>query len=168
MSALERPRMSGRETFLPTKFVEQCLGVLQNGRIEPLGEPAVDRGEEIAGCIAFALLAPEPGKTDRGAQLPELRTLLLRDADSLGKGALGSSGVVTRAQQLSADPMQLGLGPPLLSLGYQLLGLSEVDQLLVSLFRPTLGLGQQCEKEGRPRHRPRCAVCGHAGSELRN
>jgi hypothetical protein len=33
---------------------------------------------------------------------------------------------------------------------------------------PTLCFGEQCEKEGSPRHRPGCAVCGHAGSELRN
>jgi hypothetical protein len=33
---------------------------------------------------------------------------------------------VTGAQQLPPDPMQLGLGPPLLSLGYQPLGLGEM------------------------------------------
>ena len=72
------------------KLGQQCLGLLQNGRIEAFSEPAVDRLEEIAGCIALALFAPEPGETDRSAQLPELRTLLLRDADGLGEAALGS------------------------------------------------------------------------------
>src|SRR5215831_1899276 len=76
------PRESGRHTpNEPSKLVEQCLGLLQNGRIEALSEPAIGRSEEIAGGIALALLAPEPGKTDRGAQLPELRALLLRDVD---------------------------------------------------------------------------------------
>ena len=60
-------------TLLPSKLVEQCLGFLQDGRIEAVGEPAVGRCEEIAGGIALALLAPEPGEADRSAQLPELR-----------------------------------------------------------------------------------------------
>ena len=45
--------------------VEQCLGLLQKGRIEALGEPAVDRAEKIAGRIALAPLTPEAGKTGR-------------------------------------------------------------------------------------------------------
>jgi hypothetical protein len=50
---------SGRHTpNEPSKLVEQRLGVLQNGRIEALREPAVGRGEEIAGGIALSLLAP--------------------------------------------------------------------------------------------------------------
>ena len=53
--------------------------------------------EEIAGRIALALLAPEPGKTDCCPQLPELCTLLLRDVDSLAKGGLGTGGIVTGA-----------------------------------------------------------------------
>src|SRR5262249_18159082 len=77
------------------QLVKQCLGLFQNGRIESLREPAVGRCEEIAGRVVLALLEPEPGKTDRGAQLPELRALLLRDADSLGKAALGNSRVLT-------------------------------------------------------------------------
>jgi hypothetical protein len=53
-------------SFLPSKFVEQRPGLLQNGRIEALSEPAVGRCEEIAGAIALTLLAPDPGETDRG------------------------------------------------------------------------------------------------------
>src|SRR5215472_66101 len=91
-------------TFLRRKLVEQRPGLLQNGRIEALRKPAVDRGEEIAGCIALALLAPEPGETDRGAQLPEFRALLLRNGNGMGKATLGSGAVVTGAQQLSPNP----------------------------------------------------------------
>jgi hypothetical protein len=50
----------------------------------------------------------------------------LRNIDGLAKAALGRGGVVTGAQQLSPDPMHLGLGPPLLSLGDQLLSLCEM------------------------------------------
>jgi len=87
----------GPGTFLPRKLVEQCLGLLQNGRIKALSEPAVDWCEEIASGIAFALLAPEPGETDRGAQFPELRALLLRDADGLGKAPFGAGEFMTGA-----------------------------------------------------------------------
>ena len=55
----------------------------------------MDRGEEIAGGIALTLLAPEPGETDRSAELPELRTLQLCDADGLAKAPFGAGGVVT-------------------------------------------------------------------------
>ncbi len=36
-------------------LVEQGLGLLQIGGIEPLGEPAVDRGEEFAGLGRLVL-----------------------------------------------------------------------------------------------------------------
>jgi hypothetical protein len=38
--------------------VEQRLGVLEVGGIEPLGEPAVHRGEEVVGLDPLALLRP--------------------------------------------------------------------------------------------------------------
>ena len=44
------------------QFVEQRLCLFQIGGVEALGEPAVDRGEEIAGFGAPALLAPQPGE----------------------------------------------------------------------------------------------------------
>jgi len=102
------------------------LGLLQDRGIEALCEPAVDRREEIARHIALALLAPELGKSDGGAQVSEPRALPLRNADSLAKAAFGAGGVVTGAQQLPPDPIQLGLGPPILSLGHQALGLGEM------------------------------------------
>src|SRR5262245_8899078 len=105
--------------------VEQCLGLLQDRRVQALREPGVGLCEEITGGVALALFEPEPGETCRGAQLPELRTLLLGNANGLGKGALRSGEVAAGAQQLPPDPMQLRLGPPLLSLGHQPLALSE-------------------------------------------
>ena len=47
---------------------QQRFGVLQVSRIEPLGEPPVDRGEEIAGLLALALVAPEAGEAGGGAE----------------------------------------------------------------------------------------------------
>jgi hypothetical protein len=51
------------------EFVEQRLGVLQVGRVEALGEPAIDRGEQVVRLGAPSLLGPESGEAGRGAQL---------------------------------------------------------------------------------------------------
>ena len=54
------------------------LGLLQIERIEPFGEPAVDRCEKLAGLIPLALIAPEARHAHRRAQLPGLCLLLVR------------------------------------------------------------------------------------------
>jgi hypothetical protein len=43
------------------QIVEQHLGLVE--RVEALGEPAIDRGEKIAGLLPFTLIAPEPRKS---------------------------------------------------------------------------------------------------------
>jgi hypothetical protein len=52
------------------QLVEQRLGVLQIGGIEALGEPAVNRGEQVVGLLPLASLGPEPGEAGRGAEFP--------------------------------------------------------------------------------------------------
>ncbi len=44
------------------QLVEQRLRLLQIGGVEPLGEPAVDRCEEVAGIGGLALGVPQPGE----------------------------------------------------------------------------------------------------------
>jgi hypothetical protein len=61
------------------ELVEQPLGVLQVGGVEALGEPAVDRREEIVGPSALALIAPEATKAGRGTQFERLGLLASRD-----------------------------------------------------------------------------------------
>ncbi len=41
------------------QLIEQCLGILQIGRIKALGEPRVDWCQEVIGFLAFPLLLPE-------------------------------------------------------------------------------------------------------------
>src|SRR4051794_36873131 len=48
---------------------EQSLGVLEVGRVEALGEPGVDRCEDVERLAAPALVAPEPGQARGRAQL---------------------------------------------------------------------------------------------------
>ena len=38
-------------------FFEQRFGILQIGGVEPLGEPAVDRGEQLTALGGHALVA---------------------------------------------------------------------------------------------------------------
>src|SRR5262245_34825444 len=44
------------------------LGLLQVGRVKALGEPAVDRGEQLTGLGALALLLPQARQAHRRAQ----------------------------------------------------------------------------------------------------
>jgi hypothetical protein len=60
---------SPRKFVLAAQFVEQRLGVLQVGRVEAFGEPAVNLGEHRARFFAAILLASRPGVARRGAQL---------------------------------------------------------------------------------------------------
>ncbi len=65
------------------QLIQQSLGFLQIGRSEALGEPIVDRIEQIKGLRTPALVAPKPRKAGRCPQLQELRALPLGDRDGL-------------------------------------------------------------------------------------
>ena len=56
---------------------EQRFWLFEIGRVETLGEPAVDWREKVAGFGVMALVAAEPGEAHGGAQFPELGPLLL-------------------------------------------------------------------------------------------
>jgi hypothetical protein len=53
---------------------------LENG-VEALGEPAVDRSEEIACLLPFALIAPKPRHAHRRARFPGLCLLRTRNGE---------------------------------------------------------------------------------------
>src|SRR5215472_7151563 len=71
--AVVRARPPAMLTTGSRQFVEQCLCLFQVGRIEPLGEPAVDGSEEIAGFGSPALLAPQPGEVHDSTQFQRFR-----------------------------------------------------------------------------------------------
>src|SRR5262249_44285574 len=50
--------------------VQQRLCLLQVDGVKALGEPAVDRGEQVIGYRTLPLLLPEAGQTHRRPQLP--------------------------------------------------------------------------------------------------
>jgi hypothetical protein len=49
-----------RNSLSGMQFVEQRLGFLQIAHVEAFGEPAIDRSEQLASLLGFALVAPEP------------------------------------------------------------------------------------------------------------
>ena len=74
---------------LLTQLVEQCLGFLQIGRPEPLGEPAVDRREEVGRRLPFVTLGPEPGEIACSTELEKPGMLLTRNTEGRIKPPFG-------------------------------------------------------------------------------
>jgi len=88
-------------------FDEQRFRFLEIGCIETLGEPAVDRGEKVKSFGAAALVAAQPGETDRRAQFPKLGLLLPSNAQSFAIKFLGGLGMPLPQQQLAFMPIEL-------------------------------------------------------------
>ena len=96
-----------------SQFVQERLRVLQVGIVEALGEPAVDRGEEITsrGSLASGLL-----ETRQGYCHPELQRfdfLMARGAEGARKGLLRRRTItITLCQhELPPQTMQFRLPP---------------------------------------------------------
>ena len=62
---------------LSPELLQQCLGLLQVGRVKALGEPAIDRCQEFMGFRALALLLPQAAQTHGGAQLQRFGLLAI-------------------------------------------------------------------------------------------
>jgi hypothetical protein len=86
---LEGPPISVQDSASLIEIVEQRFRLFEIGRVETLGEPAVDRREKVASFGVATLAAAEPGEAYCGAQFLELRLLLLGDAQCLAIQFLG-------------------------------------------------------------------------------
>src|SRR5262245_34312723 len=71
--------------------IQQRLGLLQVRRVKALGEPAVDRGQQVISLGALALELPQASQAGRGAEFPRFRLLALGNADGVMEAALGFS-----------------------------------------------------------------------------
>src|SRR5271169_6556361 len=87
---LEGRPISERGSVSLIEVVEQRLRLLEVGRVEAFGEPAVDRGDQVAGFGLAALVAAQPGEARSSAQFPELGLLLLSDAPRNAPAAAGA------------------------------------------------------------------------------
>ena len=109
--AVIRARLLVTLTTSSSQLVEQRLGILQIGGVEALGEPAVDRRQQLARLGGLALVAPQPGEAGGGAQFPRLR--LLRTG-SLDRPPIGNfrpirSARVPPEEQIAHQPMDFRL-----------------------------------------------------------
>src|SRR5690348_6343828 len=71
---LGRSRRNLRSLLCP-QLLQQRLRLLEVRRIEALGEPAIERREQVAGFGALALVAPEAGEAGGRAKFPPSCTL---------------------------------------------------------------------------------------------
>ncbi len=72
-----------RSPLSSSQCVEQRPGVLQVSRIKSLGEPAIDRCEQIRGFLALALALPQPAQAYGRTQLPRLGLLTASNSQGL-------------------------------------------------------------------------------------
>ena len=72
--------------FRSPECLEQRLGLLGIRGVEALGEPGIDRGEQLTSGAALALLPPQADQACGGTQLPGFRLLMARQHQSLLEG----------------------------------------------------------------------------------
>ncbi len=105
------------------QLVQQRLRLFQVGGVEPLGEPAVDGSEEVAGFDGLALGMPEAGEAGRGAEFPGLGLLApckFERVRIIGFG-LGFAFEIERNQKVASSQPDLNFRPTLTALfGYRL------------------------------------------------
>src|SRR5262245_25966446 len=68
---------------LSTAFLQERLRLLKVYGVKPLGEPAIDRGQQRVRLGALALLLPQPTQAQGGAQLQRLGLLAVSDVQGL-------------------------------------------------------------------------------------
>ena len=81
--------------------------------VEALGEPAVDRREQIESFHPPALLAPQSGEITDGAQFQRFCLLGLCDADCLLKGGLALVELISGEQHSPSKAVEFRIPPVL-------------------------------------------------------
>ena len=67
------------------QLLQQRLGLLEVSGVKALGEPAVDRGQQLVGLGALALVLPQAAQTHRRPQLQRFRLLAAGNVEGLLK-----------------------------------------------------------------------------------
>src|SRR5437870_9621433 len=158
-------RSPGSPRSLP-ELVEQRLRLAQVARVEALGEPAVERGEQVA-RLRRAALGPEPAAEARGrAQLQRLRPMAPGEVHRLPVARLHRGGLRTPAgQQIAAESKEIGL-PHLL--GRRAEGVLHRPQRVGEGAELRPPLSQQPQEGSEAEAQPRCRVRGLSFAELRD
>src|SRR5215471_14945696 len=106
-------KRSSAPTAGSRQLAEQLPRIFEVGGGEALGEPAVDRSKQIAGCGATTLVSPQPGKARGGAQFPQPGFLHSGDAEGFAIQLLGGFGIALPEQQPASLPIELRGEPTL-------------------------------------------------------
>ena len=77
----EAPQLDDAEELCAGQILQQCLRIPQDGVIEALGEPAVQRSKQVAGAVSAPVGLPQPGQSDARIQLDPLGVALPRPRD---------------------------------------------------------------------------------------
>ena len=112
--AATRSKLLSVRSVVLRESVEKRFCDLEIGRVEPLGEPVVDRLEERLRVGGTALIAQQPGEARGGAQFPGQRALPARPVERLPEVILGrcrGSGRALQQKKLALDAQQLGDRP---------------------------------------------------------
>src|SRR5438094_4645008 len=158
-------RSPGSPRSLP-ELLQQRLRLAQVARVEALGEPAVDRGEQVA-RLRRAALGLEPAAKARGrAQLERLRPLAPGEVHRLPVARLHRGGLrALPGQQIAAEAKEIGL-PHLL--GRRAEGVLYRPQRVGEGTELRLPLSQQPPEGSEAEAIPRCRVRGLCFAELRD
>jgi hypothetical protein len=90
------------------QHLQKCLGLLQVGHIKALGEPPVDRGEQLTGLSTLALLLSQAGEAHGGPQFqgPSLPQLYAETRYHCASGML-SPGAVSASARETRRPLRV-------------------------------------------------------------
>ena len=110
--AVIRVRFLDMPTARSGQLMEQSFRFFQIGGVEALGEPAVDRREQLASRRVTVMVAPEPGEANRGA-IPRAWLPVLGQCSGPGGTAPRQPRCTPAQLQLAFAPIQLGGKPAL-------------------------------------------------------
>src|SRR5262249_26451932 len=126
-----------------------------------------DGGEEMAGCGAATLVAPQSGKARGGAQLPQLGFLLSGDAEGFAIQFLGGFGIALPEQQPPSLPIELRSEPALPRPFDELKRLIQPGRAFFDLTCDLTCPGQEGDIQGHPPRGPSGTVSARTGTQKR-
>jgi|SoiMethySBSTD1v2_1073268.scaffolds.fasta_scaffold427411_4 hypothetical protein len=100
---------------LSPQLLQQRPGLLQVGGVKALSEPAIERGQQLAGCGAFVLVLPQPAQAHRRPQFQRLGLLAAGHGEGVaqrGKKSRQQRGIQIGVPEgiLHREPLGLGSG----------------------------------------------------------
>ena len=130
--------------------VQQCLRLLQVSGVKPLGEPAVDRGQQLIGFDTLAVVLPEATEAHGGPQLQRFGFLAAGDV----QGAL-QPGFRLRLrcprlpqEQDATETMNFRFPPAFVMLLYERVGLGQCLEAIFYMAQVGSNVRQQGAQVG--------------------